>query len=123
MYILIFVLQTLQIVVNKVIFKHSLHKRHVNEYQMLILLNEYLNKSNICCSPIRNYHKHFLVSLFVTTSLSFHTDKFFEAQHINICQMPSSFMKLYHSICFTQIHCPLSSKWVTICVKSRHLTP
>ena len=43
--------------VNKVIFKHTLHKTHVNEYRMLILLfeyqnsNEYPNELNICCSP------------------------------------------------------------------------
>ena len=45
--------------INKVILT-TLHKTHVNEYQMLILLskyqnsNKYLNELNICCSP--NFH-------------------------------------------------------------------
>ena len=58
----------------KVIFKHTLHKTHVNKYRMLILLseyqnsNEYPNEWNIFAALIHNYK-----SQSVASSHSLHT--------------------------------------------------
>ena len=65
-------------IINKVIFKHTLHKTHVNEYRMLILLskyqnsNEYPHESNICCSPsvLDNFRMNKFIKIFMVCKIS-----------------------------------------------------